>query len=237
MSSRIATVDRHQLANRAYAALREQILAGEFEPGQRLVEHDLAERLGVSRVPVREALARLREDGLLEDAPNRGLATRVFTAGDIADIYNFRLGLEPVAIRLVTRAARPVDRLQELIEEMEELSAKPGLVGAVTKVELRLHQTICDLSGNRILSSAFAAVAAQIQMAMAMDNLVRTDTGSVADEHRGIVEAISAGDDDRAAAEIVDHILSTVDALFDRLATSADVGDARARLLRGIDVD
>ncbi|MBS1677003.1 MAG: GntR family transcriptional regulator [Actinobacteria bacterium] len=234
MSSQLSAIDRRGFADRVYEALRGSVLAGEFRPGEHLVETELAERLGVSRVPVREALQKLKSEGLVEDAPGRGLCARRFSAADVADIYNLRLGLEPIAARLTTCRAEPVEPLEELIGQMRDASEEHRDVAAMTAIEMKFHRKICELSGNQILAHSFAAAAAQIQLAMSVDNDSVVDGSDLAAEHQVIVDAIAAGDPDRASRVMIEHILSTVDQVFDGMGEGEQVEEARARLLWGL---
>lgn len=227
--SGVDALDRALLADKAYEAIREFVLDGEFLAGERLGERQLAGRLGVSRLPVREALRRLGEEGLLEEIPHRGRFVRSFTPDDIVDIYNVRLALEPAAIRLVTRMGQPLGRLERSIEAMREAVAHDE-IGTLNRLELEFHQAICDLSGNSILSGSFAAIAGRVRLAMSLDNYAYPDRGRIPEEHVPLLEAIASGHEDHAASAIVAHIVSTVDQLFDRM-DALDGARARRRFL------
>ena len=137
--------------------LRALILTGEYGPEERLIEEQLAERLGVSRTPVRQALTMLEAEGLVEITPNRGATVCSFSIEDVWDIYDLRAVLEGHAAR---RAAgrierRELERLRELAREMEGL---PGQfddheeeIRALVALNQEFHGTIVEASRNRRL--------------------------------------------------------------------------------------
>ena len=109
------------------AAMRDEILNGDLAPGTRLNQAQLAQRFGTSRIPMRDALARLEQDGLVEIDARRGARVRELTIDDVTEIYDMRQLLEPLAVRLsVDRAHREsVRRLVYLSEAMDAASAEP----------------------------------------------------------------------------------------------------------------
>jgi GntR family transcriptional regulator, gluconate operon transcriptional repressor len=224
-------IERTSTADTAYRAIRASMLYGHFEPGRQLVEARLAEALGVSRGPVREALGRLRDEGLVEEILHRGMFVREFTVSDVVDIYNLRVGVESVAIRLATRRRADTAILRKLQHEMEA-AALAHDVGLVTERELGFHRQLCVASENQYVLSTFTALSGQIQMAVAMDNAAYRDLGDVPREHGPLIEAIEAGDEDLAAKRITEHILGTIDTVLERRAGDDRAREARARLLR-----
>src|SRR5687768_296962 len=112
-------------SERTVGTLRELILHGEFVAGARLGEVELAERLGVSRTPVREALARLASEGLVEIVPNRGARVSSWTVGELEEVFDLRAALEPRLTALAVPHAGPadVDALDALAHRMVEVAA------------------------------------------------------------------------------------------------------------------
>jgi DNA-binding GntR family transcriptional regulator len=229
-------IERTSVTESVYQALRDSVIAGRFAVGAQLVEARLANELGVSRGPVREALRRLRDEGLVADAKHRGLYVREFTVDDLVDIYNVRIGLEIVAIRLATRMRKPTAALRVHIDEMTD-AASARDIARLTERELAFHQTLCDLSENRHIAMLFRSMSAQVQIAVALDNALSIanlrryhDPLEVAREHEPVVEAIEQGDEAGAARILLDHIVSSVAGV---LAASApdNPSDARFRLL------
>lgn len=224
-------IERTSTAETAYLAIRTSMLSGEFEAGSQLVEAHFADALGISRGPVREALARLRNEGLVEEVLHRGAFVRQFTVGDVVDIYNLRVGVESVAIRLFARRHADTTILRELQEQMHDAAATGDLAG-VTANELEFHRQLCLASENQYVTSAFTSLSGQIQMAVAMDNAAYADLGDVPREHTPLIEAVEAGDEALAVRRIGEHIVGTVDALLDRHDDTAEACAARDRLLR-----
>jgi DNA-binding GntR family transcriptional regulator len=223
-------IERTSVAQSAYRAIRDSVISGRFGPGAQLVESRLAAELGVSRGPVREALRRLSEEGLVIEYLHRGMFVREFTADGIADIYNVRIALESLAARLATRAHVPVDRLERLVDEMRR-AAEAGDLQGVTAREVEFHETLCELSGNNLVASLFYSISAQVQMAVQLDNESYAEPVEVAREHEPVVEAIKSRDEELAVERIVSHIVCTVEPFFRRVFGSEQAEAALARLL------
>jgi len=222
-------VKRTSVAESAYEAIRDGVLGGRYAPGDQLVEARLAEQLGVSRGPVREALRRLCEEGLLVDVLHRGTFVRDLGPADMIDIYNVRIGLECVAVRLVIRSGRSLHPLAHLVEEMR-VAALAGDLKRLSMLEFRFHETLCDLSGNALLASVFHSISTQVRMALALDNAAYPDPVQIAAEHEPVLEALEAGDERLAVRRITTHIVSSIEPLFLRLYRTVDAAD-RSRLL------
>ena len=222
-------VKRTSVAESAYEAIRESVLGGRYAPGDQLVEARLAERLGVSRGPIREALRRLCEEGLLVDVLHRGTFVRELGPADLIDIYNVRIGLECVAVRLVIRSGRSLHQLAHLVEEMRAAALAVDLK-RLSLLEFRFHETLCDLSGNALLASVFRSISTQVRMALALDNASYPDPVAIPAEHEPVLEAIAAGDERLAVERITAHIVSSVEPLFLRLYGTLDAAE-RTRLL------
>jgi GntR family transcriptional regulator of gluconate operon len=226
----LARIERLSFAERAYAAIRESIIGGRFRPGEQLVEARLASELDVSRGPVREALKRLREEGLVVDSVHRGVYVRVFTVDDIVDLYNIRVGLESVAIRLATRLRSATIPLRESIDGMHA-AASAGDFPLLNARELAFHEALCEMSRNRYVSSLFRSISGQVRIAFSLDNAEYSDAHEVAREHVPLVEAIESGDEDLAVRLIGQHVVGSLAPALDRLAGAEEAARASARLL------
>ena len=134
--------------------MRALILAGEYAPEERLIEEQLAERLGVSRTPVRQALTLLEAEGLVELAPNRGATVRSFTVADVWDIYDLRAVLEGHAARRAAGRIQgdEVGRLRELAAQMEGLAGRfedhEEEIRALVGLNQEFHGAIVEASRN-----------------------------------------------------------------------------------------
>lgn len=218
---KLALLAPQSLAELAYRSIRDSIVAHRFGAGERLVEARLAEELGISRAPVREALRRLADEHLVVERPRQGTFVREFTADDFIDIYNLRMAIETAAIRLLTRRGQGIEPLEAILEDMRRAASRRR-PEEVAGLEFRLHETLCELSGNAYLTVVFRSLAAQIRVALALDDAQYTDLHDIVAEHVPVLEAIRSGDERRAAAVLQQHILATVGPVLARLGGSPD---------------
>ncbi len=135
-----------------YRALLEKIISGEFAPGQRLVEEELAHAYGVSRTPIREVLLSLVKDGCVERVRNCGARVVAFTAEDVEELFDLRTALEVHCISSVMRTVK-VSELLALQHSLEEVKSQsgPALIEEHARIDLKLHHLIVENSGNRRL--------------------------------------------------------------------------------------
>jgi DNA-binding GntR family transcriptional regulator len=195
-----ATEAAPRASERAYRALREQIVRWELPPGAPLAEIDLSERLGMSRTPVREALARLVADGLVVAVGGRGLAVAPMDLERVRAPYEVRQALETQAARLAARRGDPAvfTALAQELEEATPPDEDPGHAAYYALVE-RLDAAIDDAVGNDYLVAALAGVRTHLARIrrIARDDPARL--AAAAAEHRTIAAAIAAGDAELAA--------------------------------------
>jgi DNA-binding GntR family transcriptional regulator len=212
----LAPAERRRLADIVHDAIRESIITGRLEMGERLVETRLAADLQVSRAPIREALMRLGEEGLVVERPHRGVFVRRLDANGLIALYNARLGIEPVALRLFMRAEQPAQPLRDHIDAIQA-AAHAGDAFTVARAELGFHRHIVEGAGNDVLRSIFNALEGQLLMALALDDSSFEQLSGVADEHVPVVEAIETGDEDQAVRVFEQHIVSTIGPTLERL--------------------
>ena len=188
----------------AYRLILEAIDTGTYKPGDRLVEIELAERFGVSRTPVREALQRLETQSLLA-RDGRSLIVASLSHDQLAELYVVRAELEGLAARLAARHAAPeeVRVLREMLEADMALIDDPA---ALSRANRRFHKQIHLASHNRYLVQQLDLVHRSMAL-LASTSLAAEGRGRDAlAEHRDIVGAIEAGDGDGACAALRDHI-------------------------------
>src|SRR5438128_4848605 len=190
--ARLPRIDRRRLGDLAYEEVRKRIVSGDFPMGSRLNEVRLANDLGVSRAPVREALRRLSEEGLVVERPHMGAVVRELDAASLVDLYNVRATLESLSIRLATRKRMDTKPLRALIRKMASAAAS-GDYALIARHELEFHSVITKSSGNAVLGSIFHALEGQVLMGLALDDSGYPDLEDVAREHEPLVEAIEAG--------------------------------------------
>jgi DNA-binding GntR family transcriptional regulator len=216
MSSTLEPATRHRLVDIAYEQIRASIIDGSLAMGSRLKETHIAEELRTSRGPVRLAIQRLVEEGLVVERPHTSAVVREFDGAALVDIYNTRIGLERVAFALATRRRIDTTPLRLCITDMET-AAKTHNPIQVAKEEWTFHNEVFVASGNLTLAQAFRGLEGQILMALALDDAEFENLDAVADEHVELVEAIESGNELKAMNAAQNHIVSTVSAVIERL--------------------
>ncbi|EPX85148.1 GntR family transcriptional regulator [Salipiger mucosus] len=188
----------------AYMLILEAIDQGTYRPGDRLVESELAERFGVSRTPIREALQRLETQSLLA-RDGRSLIVASLDHNQMAELYVVRTELEGLAARLAARHAteEEIRVLRDMVEEDRALLGDPP---ALSRANRRFHKMIHLASHNRYLVQQLDLVHRSMAL-MATTSLAAEGRGEVAlAEHAAIVDAISRRDEEAANAALRDHI-------------------------------
>lgn len=189
----------------AYAMILDAIERGDYSPGSRLVESELAERLGVSRTPVREALQRLETQGMLT-RDGRSLIVASLDHNQLAELYTVRAELEGLAARLAARhaTAEEVRVLRGMTQDDRRLLG--GDPRALSRANKRFHKLIHLASHNRFLVQQLDLVHRSMAL-MATTSFAAEGRDEVAlAEHDQIAEAIAAGDGDAAYAALKSHI-------------------------------
>ncbi len=202
-----------RLAESAYEKLRGQILSGERVHGERLTEVEVAEELGISRTPVREALRRLAAEGLVDVSLNRGASVARWGSADLQEIFDLRTILESdAAKRATTRAGSEVIAvLDELCQKMEEIFANlDGISSLRSLAELnrRFHSTIIEAADSPRLSSIIDSLT---HVPVVMQTFTQYSPHALArslQHHREIVDAMRARDASWAESVMRAHIIA-----------------------------
>jgi DNA-binding GntR family transcriptional regulator len=205
-----STVRGGTASERALADLREAILDGDLEAGAHLGEVEIAERLGLSRTPVREALTRLAAEGLVELEAHRGARVTRFSAEDLDGIFAVRLALEPQATARAAEHVTPADleALDDLARRMQELGA-PGPdqdLDALVDLNRDFHARLLELAHAPALAAALANV---VHTPVVTRTFHTYDADSLARSlahHAEIVAALRVGDGDWAGAVMRCHL-------------------------------
>jgi DNA-binding GntR family transcriptional regulator len=209
-SARLERLEPRALSRRIVDQLKRVIIAGELRPGDRVLETELAEQLGVSRGPVREAFRQLEQEGLLVSYPHRGTFVATVPEDEIEEVYALRAHLEGYAARRVVleRRDEALAVLGDLLDQMLEAAAAKDLP-SVADIDLQFHDTLLELSGyqglHRIWRSMDGLVRARTYATLALpgrEELIEYTAGS----HRPIVDAIRSGDPDAVDAAVKHHI-------------------------------
>ncbi|GFN23250.1 GntR family transcriptional regulator [Thermanaeromonas sp. C210] len=202
-----------------YHILREAILTGKFQPGERMVERHLARQLGVSRTPVREAIRKLELEGLVEHVPRRGVVVARISKREAWEIYNIRAVLEGLAARLAAEniTARQLERLEELVKAMEEARAGRDME-LLQKLHSEYNLLIYRAAESPRLEQMITNLAEYIVGFTKVGYAVPGRMATATREHREILEALKARDADRAEKLARQHIENSREAYFAQLA-------------------
>lgn len=194
--------ERLPAAERAYRELRRRILDNALAAGTNLLEEEAALMLGLSRTPVREAMVRLAEEGLVEIRPRHGMRVKPISADDMREIYEVLAALEPKAAALAARrglAAEELAGIEEAVAAMDR-ALERGDLAAWADADERFHLGLVRASGNRRLAATVGSFWDQAhRVRMATLRLRPLPTASNED-HRAVVAAIRAGDAEAAEA-------------------------------------
>jgi DNA-binding GntR family transcriptional regulator len=206
---RVQRVSRESLRDAIVKVIEDALLSGELQPGDRIIEADLAQQAGVSRGPVREAVRQLVGEGILVNYPSRGTFVTRWTPDAVTEAYSLRAALEQLAIRQVVEHATPEDvaRLQAIVDQMDS-TARAGDAQALTRLAVDFHQQLYALSQHSLLQRTLSQLRRQLYCLLAMDRCFSIAPIRVVEDHRAIVEALRMGDAASAEAAITAHVLS-----------------------------
>lgn len=203
------------LADRAYDRIREALRQGALAPGQRVLETEIADRFGMSRTPVREAIRRLQAEGLVAQLHGRGLCVAQYGHAEVDELYVMREALEGTAARLAAlNAGRPeISLLQRMVEEEAALPA-----AALAEHNRRFHRALHQAAHNRYLLRSLSALADALLLLGPTTLDLPGRAAAAQGEHARIVAAIAARDEAGAEAAARAHIAAAHEA---RLALAA----------------
>jgi DNA-binding GntR family transcriptional regulator len=204
-----------------YEKLKDEIRHGELHPGEPLSESRISRRLDISRTPVREALQRLAQEGLVRNVPGQGVTVAAPTIQEVFDVIHIRSLLAPELARLAARSMSE-EVLEELIAAVEQMetAVEESDREAWSKADTRFHELLSHSSRNKLLGQL------SLQMRNRIHHLTadtQTSAGRLANctaEHRAVVDAIKVGDEEAARQAMVDHIGELRESLYQQLAYS-----------------
>lgn len=198
----------HGLREQIVQQLRDDLLCGSFDEGQRLSEQAMVDRFGVSRTPIREALAQLSYEGLLDVEPNRGVRVAATPPDAIRElIVPVRRALESYALGLIFDDLTGDDfRLwDELLAEMRS-ACKVGDCHATVRWDIRFHRSIIQRAAQKDLEAIWSAIVARVRSHFWKSHRAYDDLTDLYREHRDIVDVFRAGDKGRAIAALTESI-------------------------------
>jgi len=205
-------------ATDAYAKVRQAIVENRYPPGHRLVEQRIAEELGLSRTPVREALRMLQAEGLVVGERNRGAMVRPLSETEIVDLYGLRIRLESYAVEVATERASE-EELGTLVDVADAFGAATD-VASLHDANRRFHDGILAAARHHRLSSMLARtvdipLVFQALRSFGPSEIERSDTF-----HHLIVDAMCRRDGSRASALMAEHIAQGRDAVLDAMVST-----------------
>jgi DNA-binding GntR family transcriptional regulator len=197
-----------------YDHLREAIVGGRLAPNERLVEEEVAARLGTTRANVRTGLARLEAEGLVTREHNRGARVRMIELDEAIEILEVRATVEALVARRATARAGDLDRdrLRAIVVQMEERAAASDLLG-YSQLNAQLHAAILAIAAHATAKKVLSTLQSQAVRFQFRTILQPGRPAESLAEHRAIVERICAGDQDGAEAAMLRHLAGVVHAL------------------------
>ena len=191
----------------ARVTIQQMIESGEFGPGQRIDPDALGDLLGVSRTPVRDALQRLKAEGLVEIRPRKGVFVREVQPHEVDEVYEIKAAVEPIAAAYAAERGSTEDK-QGLLELLENLRgvASTGSVRETADVVDEIHDLIFQMADSSVLEDAYNVFHARIRLLRHLNMAQPGRLSSTLRHHSEIVELVVAGDKARARAVMADHL-------------------------------
>lgn len=206
-----------------YNYLLQGIMNGQLKPGQQLEEKEISESLGVSRTPLREAINRLAQEGIVVEIPYRGNFVRKFTRREVIDLYEVRRTLEMMAIRQAVQrmTAEEAEEIANIV--LQTASAQEnGDMEAYGRLDAEFHTKIANYSGNRMLIQLLSSMSAQINIVRHMANSSDKIAKKAQFDREHIMEAITKRDPEAAARFMEEHISHVMEEVVSRLNEQED---------------
>lgn len=217
-----------------FEALRDAIISSALRPGERLMEVQLADELGVSRTPVREAIRKLEHEGLVVMIPRKGAYVADISLKDVAEIFDVRKALEALAAHRAAERANEEDleQAERILVEYGECIEKLDMPRLI-EVDTQFHESIYHMAGNSRLKQMLNLLSEQVMRYRTMTLSHGPRMRRALEEHRRIVEAIAGRDPERASRLAREHIESAENALMELIARPRDSDEQRGREVEG----
>jgi DNA-binding GntR family transcriptional regulator len=218
-------IARLTLPEAAAERLRLMITEGDLEPGTRLNERALCERLGVSRTPLREAFRMLASEGLIVQLPNRGAQVVALGADDVRQAFDVMGALEGLAGELACERVTDADLvlLRGLQAEMEAAHARHDLP-AYYRVNRMVHERVAGIAANPILAQTMSALNARLHALRFRSNVNRAKWDQAIDEHREMLAALAVQDGSRLRELLVGHLRAKRQAVLEEIKKADILG-------------
>jgi len=216
----------------AYEALRESISTGALAPGERLIQSEVAERLGVSRLPVHEALQQLRQEGFVVETGRRGLMVSALDPDFILQLFELRAALDRTAGRAAARARRPADAARGLaIVERGRKGIAGRRLTAVAQADHAFHGLIYQIGGNPLIAACAERNWHHVRRAFLTLVEVTPELAVFWEDHASILSAVMAGDEELAGELCWDHSIRSGLSYSGELRRRAEVRAEPAKLV------
>lgn len=233
-------LDRKPLKEEIFDVLHKRVIAGKYAPGEWLRQEEISSQMGVSQTPVREALDLLVSSGLAERIPYRGVRVLQLTTEEIVDSYSMRLLLESKAAAITARC-RSLDQLQALKELVDKTEALMTLNDMPEQMQINreFHHAIVAIAGNALMTKLFEVVSHQFPDWMLYEymfrfpELLKPSLTKEYQEHKAILNSITAQDSEQAARNVIIHIENLGTELVDFIGIPRDLLDQRAQQMMG----
>jgi phosphonate utilization transcriptional regulator len=215
----IALLQTSSLTTVVQQEIERAILAGEYEPGSKLIEATLAEKMGVSRGPVREAFRMLEEAGLLRNEKNRGVFVRAIPLEEALEIFDLRAAMDELVGRLLAQKITPAQlkEIRELVDQMEK-AVKADDAHNYHVLNLRFHDRLVEMAGNSKVTAIYRKLIKELSLFRRINLAENTVLPVSAGEHRQIVKAIASGDAEAAGKAMYQHVMESKQRTLDNHA-------------------
>jgi len=204
---KLGELDRSNLAIEVADILRESITSGDFPPGMHLVEIPMAQKLGISRGPLREALRILETEGMVESFPGKGSFVTHVSERNIREVYSLRCILETEAIKLAIKNGTP-DDFEKLDEILKAMFAAANIEDTkeVTLLDFQFHSQIWTMADHMLLKDILEGINTQIKRYVAVQTILYDDLTIGISDHKSILEALRNQDEEAAIKLIKNHL-------------------------------
>lgn len=222
---RLAPVQPRTMVEQAAEAIVAAAARGAFLPGDRLVEAEIARDLGISRVPVREALRLLESQGIVVSTPYKGMRLMQVTNRAVAELTRVRAALESLALREIVAAGGAEARIAPArrAAALHEIALSGGDPAATVAADIAVHGELCRISGNAVLHGIWSGLARQLAVVLGLAQGERS-APAIAGEYRRLLDALADGDAAGAQAALDAHL-----AWHERFDFEGAIAERRAR--------
>ena len=206
----IALLQSNSLTTVVQQEIERAILQGEYAPGSKLIEATLAEKMGVSRGPVREAFRMLEEAGLVRNEKNRGVFVRDIPIDEAVEIFDLRAAMDELVGRKLAADITTVQlkEIRALVDAMEK-AVKAQDAYNYHLLNLKFHDRLVEMTGNRKLTSIYRKLIKELSLFRRLNLADGWLLPVSASEHRQIIKAIASGDADVAGRAMFDHVMDS----------------------------